>query len=579
MRATRLMFVLLLSSSLLAPPASLAKGKGHDQGRGGKDRVERVEKDRGEKRGKGERAKKARAERQRSEKAREVRQVRASRADDRWARPEVRERGRQGRERQLRDRREAQLREQHQVRLRERQQASQRAERQRNELREQRRQVEVRQQRREAELRQQRREAQLREQHRVSLRAQRQQAQLREQREVRLREQRQVRLREQRQAELRQQRRQVELREQRRAEVRLHERERDRLHHLVARMRDGWNDDDRDDRRVRVRDRRAAVPAQIRFRGLDRNGDGRISGREWRGNRVSFRNHDWNGDGVLTGAEVIPGARKPRRFDRIDDRVRVVRREVRLDPIFTFRSDPFGRRVVLPPRPLVTRIDQAFLVAPRFQPVRTVRRVVPRTDVTVIDLGLDLDDRFGLLALPVTLALADALVDDVDVVVRAGRFAAFDSDLDGYVTPVEWPAGRRSFRSYDRDDDLLLVRDELYVDDDLLVVDRDRLLLFHGLDRDDDGLIAPWEWPGDLDSFFLRDFDGDAVISLDEFMGLVDVDYGVRAYRYDALDFDRDGRVARVEWVGDPVRFTRLDRDADGMVGRWEYGVGWVLDV
>lgn len=502
MRATRLMFVLLLSSSLLAPPASQAKGKGHDQGRGGKDRVERVEKDRGEKRGKGERAKKARAERQRSEKAREVRQVRAGRVDDRRGRSEVRER-------QLRDRREAQLR---------------------------------------------------------------------EQREVRLREQRQVRLREQRQAELRQQRRQAQLREQRQAEMRLRERERDRLHHLVARMRDGW-DDDRDGRRVRVRDRRAAAPAQIRFRGLDRNGDGRISRREWQGNRVSFRNHDWNRDGVLSGAEVIPGARKPRRFDRIDDRVRVVRREVRLAPVFTFRSDPFGRRAVLPPAPLVTRIDRAFLAAPRYQPVRTVRRVAPRTDVTVIDLGLDLDDRFGLLALPVTLALANALVDDVDVVVRAGRFAAFDGDLDGYVTPVEWPASRRSFRSYDRDGDLLLVRDDLYVDDDLLLVDRDRLLLFHGLDRDGDGLIAPWEWPGDLDSFFLRDFNGDAVIGLDEFMGLVEVDYGVRAYRYDALDFDRNGRVARVEWVGDPVRFTRLDRNHDGVVSRWEYGVGWVLDV
>ncbi|HUP42419.1 MAG TPA: hypothetical protein VM599_04350 [Thermoanaerobaculia bacterium] len=372
----------------------------------------------------------------------------------------------------------------------------------------------------------------------------------------------------------------MRLREQRRAEVRLRERERDRLHHLVARMRDGW-DGDRDDRRLRsrVRDRRAAAPAQIRFHGLDRDGDGRISRREWRGNQVSFRNHDWNRDGVLSGIEVLPGARKPRRFDRFDDRVRVVRREVRLAPVFTFRSDPFGRRAVLPPAPLVTRIDQAFLVAPRYQPVRTVRRVAPRTDVTVIDLGLDLDDRFGLLALPVTLALANALVDDVDVVVRAGRFAAFDRDLDGYVTPVDWPAGRRSFRSYDRDDDLLLMRDDLYVDDDLLLVDRDRFLLFHGLDRDGDGLIAPWEWPGDLDSFFLRDFNGDAVISLDELMGLVEIDHGVRAYRYDALDFDRNGRIARGEWVGDPVRFTRLDRNHDGVVSRWEYGVGWALDV
>ena len=267
----------------------------------------------------------------------------------------------------------------------------------------------------------------------------------------------------------------------------------------------------------------------------------------------------------------------------------MVRREVRLDPIFTLRSDPFGRRVVLPPAQLVTRVDRVFLApAPiRYETLRPARRAAPGyyypygapSDALVLDLGVDLDDRFGLLALPATLMLADALVDDVDVVVRSGRFAAFDGDLDGYVTPVEWPAGRRSFRDYDRDGDQLLVRDELYHDDDLLVVDRDRFLLFHGLDRDEDGLIAPWEWPGDLDSFFLRDFNGDAVIGLDELMGLVEVDYGVRDYGFDALDFDRGGTITRVEWVGDPVRFTRLDRNDNGVVGRWEYGVGWALAV
>ena len=331
---------------------------------------------------------------------------------------------------------------------------------------------------------------------------------------------------------------------------------------------------DRREGRLRFPDPRPfEPPARMRFRGLDANGDGRIVHREWRGNLVSFQNHDWNGDGVLSGAEVLPGAQRPRRFDRSDHDVRVVRREVRLEPVFTFASDPFGHRVVLPSPRLVTRVDRAFAVAPSMVSVR-----VPR-NVLVVDLGVDLGHPLGLLALPATLLLADALVDDVDLVVRKSRFATFDGDLDGYVTPVEWPAGRRSFRSYDRDGDLLLVHDELFYDDDLVIVDRDRFLLFHGLDRDDDGLIAPWEWPGDLESFFLRDFDGDGVISLDEMMGLVELDRGVRAYRFDVIDFDRDGEIARVEWVADPVRFTRLDRNGNGVVGRWEYAVGWVLDV
>ncbi len=49
----------------------------------------------------------------------------------------------------------------------------------------------------------------------------------------------------------------------------------------------------------------------MRFRGMDRNRDGRIARNEWRGNPRAFRNHDWNGDGVLAGDEVRPGAERP----------------------------------------------------------------------------------------------------------------------------------------------------------------------------------------------------------------------------------------------------------------------------
>src|SRR5262245_23415369 len=43
-----------------------------------------------------------------------------------------------------------------------------------------------------------------------------------------------------------------------------------------------------------------------RFRGLDRNNDGRITRDEWHGSANSFSVHDRNRDGVLSGTEVGP---------------------------------------------------------------------------------------------------------------------------------------------------------------------------------------------------------------------------------------------------------------------------------
>ena len=54
----------------------------------------------------------------------------------------------------------------------------------------------------------------------------------------------------------------------------------------------------------------ATAQGQMRFQGMDTNGDGVITRSEWRGNTTSFRNQDWNGDGILSGDEVRPGARR-----------------------------------------------------------------------------------------------------------------------------------------------------------------------------------------------------------------------------------------------------------------------------
>ena len=51
----------------------------------------------------------------------------------------------------------------------------------------------------------------------------------------------------------------------------------------------------------------ATAQGQMRFQGMDTNGDGVITRREWRGNDNSFRNQDWNGDGILSGDEVRTG--------------------------------------------------------------------------------------------------------------------------------------------------------------------------------------------------------------------------------------------------------------------------------
>lgn len=52
------------------------------------------------------------------------------------------------------------------------------------------------------------------------------------------------------------------------------------------------------------RDDRRQEQTRMRFRGMDKDGDGVITRREWNGSDRAFRQQDTNGDGVLSGAEV-----------------------------------------------------------------------------------------------------------------------------------------------------------------------------------------------------------------------------------------------------------------------------------
>lgn len=58
---------------------------------------------------------------------------------------------------------------------------------------------------------------------------------------------------------------------------------------------------------------------QRRFRGMDRNNDGRVTREEWQGSDRSFEVHDWNNDGVLSGRELDPGSARVGRSIQDED--------------------------------------------------------------------------------------------------------------------------------------------------------------------------------------------------------------------------------------------------------------------
>ena len=189
-------------------------------------------------------------------------------------------------------------------------------------------------------------------------------------------------------------------------------------------------------------------------------------------------------------------------------------------------------------------------------------------------------DGFG----PVDMIVDRLAVAPIDRVLFDDRFVVLDTNRDAYLAYDEWTGPRPLFYDLDRDGDRFLTPVELRVADPRLeqvrLVDRERYVAFHLLDVDDDGVIAPWEWTGDMDLFFAVDASNDGVVSQEEYLGLVRTRPVSVRYAWNGdLDLDRDGYVERVEWVGDPYRFASLDMDRDGRVEKWEALTGWLMRV
>jgi hypothetical protein len=195
---------------------------------------------------------------------------------------------------------------------------------------------------------------------------------------------------------------------------------------------------------------------------------------------------------------------------------------------------------------------------------------------------------------PVDLMVTQPAVVPLDRVLLNNDFLALDVNGDRFVTLSEWTGPRPLFWRLDTNRDRRVVYTELvaptyqpaYVTAPVyaplrstVLVGRDRFVQFDLLDRSNDGLIAPWEWTGDMDLFFLLDRNGDGLVEQPEFLGVgvARPVVPVRMVVDGALDLDHDGYVSRWEWVGDPFRFAALDLNGNGRLGRVEAVIGTAL--
>lgn len=232
----------------------------------------------------------------------------------------------------------------------------------------------------------------------------------------------------------------------------------------------------------------AAAPAAaqvnrpaIRFAGMDRNNDGRITRAEWNGSARSFAVHDWNADGVLSGEEVrIGGARPGTPADPTFDSWE---REYQFDDWTTrgFTALDHNRDGK------ITRDEWHF-------DRETFRRADHNGDGAV--------SRAEFL-------LEDQLDDD-----RGDRFDDLDLNADNRVSRTEWHGTIARFTAMDANGDGNLTRAEMWGTEAPPE-------LFASVDINRDRIITADEWHWSRASFDAKDLDRNGRLTREEFSGLV----------------------------------------------------------
>jgi Phycobilisome Linker polypeptide/Domain of unknown function (DUF4214)/EF hand len=214
--------------------------------------------------------------------------------------------------------------------------------------------------------------------------------------------------------------------------------------------------------------------SRMRFRNMDRDGNGVIERAEWNGSRGSFDVHDWNGDNVLSGVEVEPGARRAARRAEEND------------------FDPAGP---------ATWTDEAFRQVDRNNDGR----------VTSNEWYYNAEyfrraDRNRDGALTLSEFTSTSMDDD-----RDDRFDNLDTNRNGRVEKSEWHGSLDAFEWLDRNRDNVLSRVEV------VGGDSNQFDSFASLDTNRSGTLTPDEWKWTTRSFNRYDSDSDGLLTRREF--------------------------------------------------------------
>ena len=222
----------------------------------------------------------------------------------------------------------------------------------------------------------------------------------------------------------------------------------------------------------------ANAQTRMRFQGMDRNNDGRITRDEWQGSQRSFDVQDWNNDGVLSGNEVRVGAQRDSRWEDADH-----------DPNWRERNLSWTRSAFTN---LDHNRDGRLTPNEWHYDIESFRRVDTNRDnaLTVNEfLGQGVDDARGV------------------------DFDDMDYNNDGVVSRQEWQGGTAEFTRLDRNRDGRLNRYEVVGSQTSLSSYNE----FQNLDYNRDGRLSRAEWHWSNASFNNADTNRDGIITAAEF--------------------------------------------------------------
>jgi Ca2+-binding EF-hand superfamily protein len=285
---------------------------------------------------------------------------------------------------------------------------------------------------------------------------------------------------------------------------------------------------------------RAQESRDDKFSAWDRNRDGRLEMGEMQANQANFRAMDCNHDGYLSREEFT------NRYQCDDNNANAT-------------APAPAPAAVLPAEDDYARLDQ------------NRDGVVSRVEWTRSDNFRRYDrDNDGVVT-------RDEYRNPVDPNAPEGRFVDEDLNRDGVISRGEWRSSRGAFDALDVDRDGVLTAAEYSrIGSANLGTWQAR---FDALDRNHDGTVSRFEWRGETASFGTADLNNDNVVSREEYATLygggTDPGSYARNARFDVLDRNHNGEVARGEWRGESISFDAVDRNRDNHVTRDEYlGMG-----